>query len=89
MRKALVAGLLILLVSFSFSKPEEADLAITNVSIIDVKGGPTRTHMTVLIKGNRIEAISDSNKIRITENTDQIDGTDKFLIPVPFSKATN
>lgn len=81
MKKALVASFLILLVSFSFSKQEEADLAITNVSIIDVKGGPTKTHMTVLIKGNRIKAISDSNKIRITENMGQIDGTDKFLIP--------
>jgi len=81
MKKALVASFLILLVSFSFSNQEEADLAITNVSIIDVKGGPTRTHMTVLIKGNRIIAISDSNKIRITESTGQIDGTDKFLIP--------
>ena len=81
MKKALVASFLILLVSASCIKKEEADLAITNVSIIDVKGGPTKTHMTVLIKGNRIIAISDSNEIRIKESTGQIDGTDKFLIP--------
>ncbi|MFC2142319.1 amidohydrolase family protein [Acidobacteriota bacterium] len=81
MKIALVTSFLILLVSASCIEKEEADLAITNVSIIDVKGGPTKTHMTVLIKGNRIIAISDSNKIRIKESTDQIDGTDKFLIP--------
>ena len=56
-------------------------LSIVNVTVIDTKGGKSKPGMTVLIAGNRISAIEKSGAIKVPEDAQVIDGTNKFLIP--------
>jgi len=81
MKKILLTAVFILLSVSSCTKQEKANLAITNVTIIDVKGGPVKSEMTVLIKNNRISKIDRTDKISLAEGVTQIDGSGKFLIP--------
>src|SRR5215831_16100655 len=56
-------------------------VAITNVSIIDVKAGVARSGMTVLVAGNRIAEAGQSGRVAVPERARVIDGTGRFLIP--------
>lgn len=55
-----------------------ADLAITNITIVDAENEP-KAGTTVLIKGERIVAIGSD--LSVDENVKVVDGTGKFLIP--------
>lgn len=59
------------------SKP----LVLTNVTVIDVTGAPTKSKMTVVMTGKRITALGKTGKVRIPKNAQVIDATGKFLIP--------
>jgi hypothetical protein len=63
------------------SSSNAADLAISNVAVIDVRDGRILPGQTVLIKGNRIAAIADASRVRIAMPARVIDGTGKYLIP--------
>jgi imidazolonepropionase-like amidohydrolase len=54
--------------------------AITNVTVIDTAGGPSRPNVTVLIDGNRISYIGKGH-LHIPKQAHVIDGTGKYLIP--------
>jgi imidazolonepropionase-like amidohydrolase len=56
-------------------------IAITDVTIIDVHDGSTKREMTVLISGNRITAVGSSKEIPIPKQIRVIDGRGRFLIP--------
>jgi imidazolonepropionase-like amidohydrolase len=57
-------------------------LIIKDITLIDATGREPAAHMTVVVEGNRILAISPSKKkTRIPKNAEVIDGTGKFLIP--------
>ena len=56
-------------------------LAITNVTIIDTKGGLVRHDMTIVIDDGRIDAVGKSNKIKIRRDAQVINAAGKFLIP--------
>jgi imidazolonepropionase-like amidohydrolase len=57
-----------------------AGTMITNVSVIDVRGGPTRPHLTVLVSGDRIVQVG--RDVTPHAGTSRVvDGTGKFLIP--------
>lgn len=57
-------------------------LAILNVNVISMAPGTTvDTHVTVLIGGNRIQAIGPSSAVRVPETYKRIDGSGKWLIP--------
>ncbi len=56
-------------------------MAITHVTIIDVTGAPPQSDMTVLISGERIVAISETEALPLAPDAEIVDGTDKFLIP--------
>ncbi len=58
--------------------PIEADLAITNITVINPTQDPL-VQMTVLIKDNRIVRIG--RHINIGDNTVTVNGQDKYLIP--------
>ena len=81
MKKRLFTAVFIILSVFSCTRQEKADIAITNVTIIDLKGGPVKSEMTVLITHNRICKIDRADKISLAEGVTQIDGSGKFLIP--------
>ncbi|MBB5518397.1 amidohydrolase family protein [Amphiplicatus metriothermophilus] len=59
---------------------EPADIAITDVTVIDGTSAPARQHMTVLVKDGRIAAIAPAGRggvdaARVT------DGREKYLLP--------
>jgi imidazolonepropionase-like amidohydrolase len=56
-------------------------IAITDVTIIDVHDGSAKREMTVLISGNRITAVGSSKEIPIPKQIRVIDGRGRFLIP--------
>lgn len=56
-------------------------LAITDVTIIDTKGGPVQPGMTVVIRDGRIASIGKSARGLVGKDTELVKGRDKFLIP--------
>ena len=76
-----ILGIMILILSLSCTKTETADLAITNVTVIDVTGAPAQSAMTVLITDNRISKIAKTKKTKVADGVQIIDGSGKFLIP--------
>ena len=58
----------------------DADLAITNVSVIDVENGKTVPDQTVLIKGDRIVAV-EASRGGPASGIRRMDGNGKYLIP--------
>jgi cytosine/adenosine deaminase-related metal-dependent hydrolase len=82
MRKTtVILGIMLSIAYLSCTKTETADLAITNVTIIDVTGAPPQSDMTVLIADNRILKIRKAQKIKMAADAQVIDGSGKFLIP--------
>jgi len=69
-----------LLISFvSLVSDAQNTIVIKNVAVVDVKTGTVNRNRTVIIRGNRITAISDkANNLR---NATTIDGKDRYLIP--------
>src|SRR5512134_1480426 len=57
------------------------DLALTNVTVIDVATGARAPSSVVLISGNRISAVGASANIRIPANARRVDGGGRFVIP--------
>ena len=54
-------------------------IAITDVTVIDVKTGAHRSDLTVLIRNDRIDAIAPS--LSIPPEAIRVNGSGKFLIP--------
>lgn len=72
---------LVLIFIFACAKTQNADIAITNINIIDATGTPAQEEMTVLIKDNQILKIGKNKKIKVAEHVQVVDGSGKFLIP--------
>lgn len=82
MRKfILILGIVLSISSLTCTKTETADLAITNVTIIDVTGAPAKSKMTVLVRGNLISSVSRAEKIHIPKKATIVDASGKYLIP--------
>jgi hypothetical protein len=58
-----------------------SQIAITHITIIDVRDGSRQQDMSVLISGDRIGVIGSSKKVQLPKQTRVIDGHGKFLIP--------
>ena len=58
-----------------------APLAITNVTVIDTTGGPSRPGTTVLVEGGRITTVAPSTDATVPAGARVIDGSGKFLVP--------
>jgi imidazolonepropionase-like amidohydrolase len=56
-------------------------VAFTNVSIIDVTGGPTQHDMTLVINGNHITALGETALISAPTGALVVDAAGKFVIP--------
>src|SRR5262245_18841964 len=61
--------------------PQSPDLAINNVTVIDVATGARAPRSTVLLKDNRITAVGPSASVTIPSGARRVDGRGKFLIP--------
>ena len=58
-----------------------AQIAIVNVTVVDVERGQTRPGMTVLVEGDRIKAVARAKTIKVPPTARRVDGSGKFLIP--------
>lgn len=56
-------------------------IAITHVTILDVRDGSTKADMTVLISGERISAVGPSKDTPLPRQAQIVEGQGKFLIP--------
>lgn len=59
----------------------KAPFAFTHVTVIDMTGAGPREDMTVVVRGNRIEALGPSDSVRVPEGTLVLNAAGKFLIP--------
>lgn len=70
----------IALLSYLVCAVAAADLAVTNVTVIDGTGGPNRANQTVLIADGHITAIQSAQQ-SLPSHYEIIDATGKFLMP--------
>jgi amidohydrolase family protein len=63
------------------SQPGPPTMAIRNVTVVDVIDGVLRRDHTVLVKGNHIAAVGPTAEIALSDPSETIEGTGKFLIP--------
>src|SRR5215218_9059287 len=90
-RRRLVAGALAGAASLRASCPSlkslaqsavpQMTIAITDVTLIDATGAPPRPKTTVVIEGDRIAEIRDSDAGAIPSGVSVVDGTGRYLIP--------
>jgi imidazolonepropionase-like amidohydrolase len=68
-------------------KPPEAGRtkAILGAVLIDGTGGPPLTDSAVVLSGDRIAAVGRRSNIPLPFDTDQIDGSGKYLVPAPIN----
>lgn len=62
-------------------KIQTTSLAFTHVTLLDVNGAAPKPDMTVMIASNRIRAIGELKKLKLSANTQQVDASGKFMIP--------
>lgn len=72
---------MLLLLAVALAAPQSADLAITNVTVIDVATGNRAPASTVLISGSRISATGPAATVRIPAGTRRVDAGGRFMIP--------
>lgn len=58
-----------------------APLAFTRVTVIDVTGGPSKSDMTVVIEGRRIQALGPTGSTAIPTGAEVINASGQFLLP--------
>jgi imidazolonepropionase-like amidohydrolase len=83
----ITALLVALLLAACTSRPASAPvagaalLAITNVTVVDVAGGPSRPGQTVVISGDRITSVGPAAGTQVPRGARVVDGTGKYVIP--------
>ena len=70
-----------LLLALLLAVPQSSDLAVTNVTVIDVVTGARAPGSTVLISGSRISAVGPSASVRIPAGARRVDAGGRFMIP--------
>ena len=85
MKNALLFLLVCLLPLEVFGRQEASSgqtaLVFTHVTVIDATGAPAKSDMTVVVRGDRIEALGKTSKLTVPRNAQVVDATGKFLIP--------
>jgi imidazolonepropionase-like amidohydrolase len=77
-----VAAILFCLLGALRAWPDtSSQLAITHITVLDVRDGSTKSDMTVLILGNRISVVGSSKDTPLPKQTLVVNGQGKFLIP--------
>ncbi len=65
----------------AWSGNSEPILAMTGVTVIDVRDGARIPRQTVIIEGNRIAAMATTGKVPVPRTARIIDGAGKYLMP--------
>ena len=79
--KTSVLLLCALAVSTAVAQPQTPVIAITNVTVIPLDRERALANHTVLIRGDRIDAIGAADTIAVPAGATRIDGRGKFLLP--------
>ncbi|HEV2985893.1 MAG TPA: amidohydrolase family protein [Vicinamibacterales bacterium] len=61
--------------------PTQQPLAFTHVTVIDATGSPAQPDMTVVVTGNRINALGKFGAVPIPPNAQVTDARGRFMIP--------
>ena len=77
----LLAGVLLAIAAHAADPTPRPDIAITDVSVIDVEGGRASAARTVIVSEGRILAIDAPSKAQIPPGAQRVDGRGRFLIP--------
>jgi imidazolonepropionase-like amidohydrolase len=77
--KSLVITFYLLL--FGCARAPSPSVAISGVTVVDVRDGSLRAERTVLVAGNRITAVGPADQVRIPDDADLVDAAGGFLIP--------
>lgn len=80
-KKLARAGLILLLFPFISTAQSPRAIAFKHVTVIDMTGTSAQPNMTVLIVGNRIQAIGKRRKVPVPTGAQVVDLKGKFLIP--------
>jgi hypothetical protein len=80
-RIALFLLLPALLLAQSNGSRQPALLVLAHVTVIDVAGGPPKTDMTVVIKGDRISDVGKAGEMPVPPDATVVNAAGKFLIP--------
>ena len=72
---------LLLLAGAPVAVGQDAPLAITRVTVMDVETGARLPDRTVLVEGERITAVGPSADVAVPASATVVDGTGGFLIP--------
>ena len=75
-----IAGLAVM-VPLAQQQAPTASLAITRITVIDTAAGSARADMTVVIGGNHIVELGDSDAVVLQKDVPVVDGRGKFLLP--------
>ena len=59
----------------------DADLAVTNVAVVDIERGRVLPDYAVAIKSDRIVTVAPTSMVRVGSTTRVVDGSGRFLIP--------
>jgi len=85
-RKILLVSLCVFLtvalcVSFAQAKKKDKVVALVGGTLIDGTGAQPAANVTVLIKGEKIEAVGPSGKVDIPKDAKKIDVSGKWILP--------
>lgn len=78
---AAVAVLAGALASSATTAQSESATVIRDVTVIDVIAGTSSSTVTVVIEGNRIQAIGSAGEVTTPRGARELDGRGKFLVP--------
>jgi imidazolonepropionase-like amidohydrolase len=81
MMRVLHALLLSLLATSKLASQTPSVIAVTHITVIDVRNGSLNADMTVLVLGNRISTIGPSKVTRLPNQAHVFNGRGQFLIP--------
>lgn len=73
--------LALLLVASPVASGQDAPLAITHVTVVDVETGGRLPDRTVIVRSDRITAVGPSAEVAVPDGAVVVDGAGRFLIP--------
>lgn len=73
--------LILVCLTLSCTKAQEADFAFTNVNVLTMKSEAVLKNQTILIKQGKILAIGNADDISIASTSTIVDGAGKYLMP--------
>ena len=77
-----IIGIALLLLSLGCApQPVAPTLAITHVTVVDVRAGTSTPDQTVVIRGRRILTVGEAGRASVPAGAHVIDGAGKYLIP--------